>query len=282
MKATPGKSRIQEAYQEDLAFIHDAGFSRLAEAAALQALEELKRSGINHGCVVELGCGSGVSSHVFRKAGFDVVGFDVSEPLIRLARERVPDAEFHVASFVAAPIPRCVAVTAIGEVLNYSFDPENSFATRGKLFQRICAALDPGGLLIFDLAEPSRAPANGVQRSFVLEEDWAVLVETEANSDKTVLTRRITSFRKQDELYQRSSETHRLQLVERAEIVQQLQCAGFSLQVIESYGPQLLLSGTAGFFARKSSPPHSAEQKISKCSSNPSQKSVQKPNARSS
>ena len=272
MKAPPGTARIQTAYGDDLAFIHDAGFSRFAAAAASLSVEELRRRGIKSGCVVELGCGSGVSSKIFREAGFDVVGFDISKSLIRLAREHVPDAEFRVASFVKAPIPPCVAVTAISEVLNYAFDPENSSVARSNLFHRVHEALVSGGLLVFDMAEPARAPAKSFQRSFVLDDAWAVLVETEENNDKTLLTRRITSFRRQDELYRRNSETHRLQLVERAEIVHQLQRAGFSVQVVECYGAQQLLPGTAGFLAKK----------LSSSLSNPSQKIVQKAGVRSS
>ncbi len=250
MKTQPGKSPAQ-AYREDLAFIHDAGFSQFARAAALLAIEELSRSGITGGCVVEFGCGSGVSSRAFRDAGFEVVGFDVSEPLIRMARRRVPGAQFNVVSLFTAKIPSCVAVTAIGEVLNYAFDSRNSRTARSELFGRIHEALRPGGLLVFDMAEPRRAPANGAQRSFVLDAGWAVLVEVEAHGDRTLLTRRITTFRQQGKTYRRGSEIHQLQLTDRAEIVGDLQRIGFSVEVMESYGAQPLLPGVAGFIAKK-------------------------------
>ena len=49
-------------------------------------------------------------------------------------------------------IPECVAVAAIGEVLNYTFDPANDNGSRGELFERINRSLVPGGVFLFDVA----------------------------------------------------------------------------------------------------------------------------------
>jgi SAM-dependent methyltransferase len=242
---------VLDAYQDDLAYVHDAGFGHIAANAAPMTVALLRRSGVTSGCVVELGCGSGISSRCFRDAGFEVVGFDLSDAMIHLARKRVPDADFRLESFVTAELPSCVAVTAFGEVLNYTFDPENSPAVRVKLFERVHQALAPGGLFVFDLAEPARALASGAQRTFFEGADWAILLEVDANRDKTLLTRRNTTFRRQGEFYQRSLEVHQLQLVDRAEVTLALQQIGFSVQVIESYGARRLPPGLPAFIARK-------------------------------
>jgi SAM-dependent methyltransferase len=184
-------------------------------------------------------------------AGFAGVGIDLSEALLAIARERVPEADLRVASFVTADLPACVAVTAIGEVFNYAFDEANSSAVRAELFGRIYAALAPGGLLIFDMAGPARAPAISPQRTFMEGPDWAVLVETEADDASCLLTRRITSFRKQGNLYRRNVEIHKLQLVDPADILGLLQRVGFSVQTLDSYGAQPLPQGLVGFLACK-------------------------------
>lgn len=242
---------MRTAYQNDLAYIHDAGFGHLAADAAPVVIEELKRSGIHSGTVVDLGCGSGITSRLLRDAGFGVVGIDLSESLIEMARERVPDAEFRVDSFVTADIPPCVAVTAIGEVLNYTFDTANSTSVRAKVLDRIYTALAPRGLLVFDMAGHARAPSRNPQRTFAEGPDWAVLMEAEADDTKSILTRRITTFRKQGELYRRDFEIHQLQLVDPVEVVELLQRVGFSVQTLDCYGSQPLPQGLVGFLARK-------------------------------
>src|SRR5262249_28545811 len=133
-------------YADDLAHIHDAGYDHYARAAAPVILGALKDA--NHpagGLVVDLGCGSGILSPELVAAGYDVLGIELSEALIALARQRVPGATFHVGSLLSADIPSCLGVTAIGEVVNFLFDTSLSPQTLEGLFQRIHTALVPGG-----------------------------------------------------------------------------------------------------------------------------------------
>lgn len=242
---------MKHAYNYDLAYIHDAGFGHLAANAAPVVIAELRRMGVQSGTVVDLGCGSGIASHVLRDAGYEVVGIDLSEPFIEMARKRVPDGVFQVGSFAKADIPPCIAVTAIGEVFNYTFDTGNSPTIRASVFDRIYAALAPGGLLVFDMASAARAPSPNPQRTFAEGPDWVVLVETASDTANRVLTRCITTFRKLGELYRRDCETHQLQLVDPLEVVELLQHIGFFVQTLPSYGSLVLPHGLVGFLARK-------------------------------
>ena len=52
-------------------------------------------------------------AHAFAQAGYRVIGVDISAAMIELARQRVPAAEFHVASFLDFQLPACSAITAI-------------------------------------------------------------------------------------------------------------------------------------------------------------------------
>lgn len=238
-------------YRTDLAYIHDAGFGWLAEAGARSLLAELERAGILSGRVVELGCGSGVTARLLRDAGYAVVGIDPSGPLLELARARVPDAEFRRDSVLAADLPSCVAVAAIGEVLAYALADDEDGQQRDSVLGRIHAALAPGGLFVFDMPGPDRAPHGGPSRTFAEGEDWAVLAEAEADAARRVLTRRITTFRGVGALYRRDHEVHRLRLVETAAIEASLARAGFSSQVWSAYDGTSLLPGLTAFFARK-------------------------------
>ena len=45
---------------------------------------------------LDFGCGAGRSTRFLRKIGFDVVGVDISEQMLMLARERDPEGEYHL------------------------------------------------------------------------------------------------------------------------------------------------------------------------------------------
>jgi SAM-dependent methyltransferase len=243
---------MEEWYGEDLAYVHDVGFGGYALGAAPGILNILARGGIREGLVVDLGCGSGLWAKELADAGYDVLGIDVSEAMVRISRGRVPEAEFRVATLFEVDIPSCNVVTAIGEVLNYLFDP----ATGGdralvRLFDRIHDALTPGGVFVFDVAEPGQVTRATPTRTFSEGEDWVVLVEKEEDREHETLTRRIVTFRKAGECYRRTDEVHRLQLYGAADIADRLRRAGFRVLVARGYGRYRLPKAHAAFVAHK-------------------------------
>jgi hypothetical protein len=169
--------------------------------------------------------------------------------MIELARQRIPQAQFQVASFISFRMPSCQAVTALGEVFNYRFDPRNSLRTLRRVCQGIFEALIPGGLLVFDVAEPGRC--KGLTQKFVEGEDWTCLVEFRQDVAMQQLTRRIVSFRKIGDTYRRSEETHPQQLYPRAKIAAMLRDIGFRVRQVRSYGKHPLRPGVVAIVARK-------------------------------
>ena len=201
--------------------------------------------------MVDLCCGSGLLTRELSAAGYGVLGIDISRALLDIARERVPSARFRQESILKAELPPCVAVAAIGECFNYLFDQNNTEQGLYELLWRIHGVLEPGGVLLFDVAEPGRVPVSGLQCTHVEGEDWAVLVTAEEDRRSRLLTRRITTFRKVGEMYRRDQEIHRLRLVVRTELLEQLRGLGFEVQVLDSYGQLQFPPGYAGFLARK-------------------------------
>jgi SAM-dependent methyltransferase len=169
--------------------------------------------------------------------------------MLGLARKRAPRARFMRASLFRFKLPPCAAVTAIGECVNYLFDRKNSPQQLGRFFRRLHGALQPGGVFVFDVATPGRAP-KPAERYFS-GQDWAILVRTEEDREHRILTRRMTNFRRVGKLYRRSQDTHRQRLYSRKEVVHELVRAGFRVRVIPSYGHEPFDQGHLGFVARK-------------------------------
>ena len=100
-------------YRPDLAFIHDDGFGHLASAGAAVLIDALHRRGLTAGTILDLRCGSGITARMLTDRGFSVAGVDLSKSLIEMARQKVPEATFHVGSFVEMDVAPCVAICAI-------------------------------------------------------------------------------------------------------------------------------------------------------------------------
>jgi len=238
-----------EGYQEDLAYIHDVGFTGFARGAVPGLLTLLKQNGVAGGLVVDLGCGSGVWARELVQSGYDVLGIDQSSAMLDIARPRVPTARFVKGSFLDAELPPCQAVTAISECFNYLFDEANTTDALVDCFRQIHDALVPGGLLIFDVAGPGRGGGPGRHAKNCFGDDWAILLETEEDPVNLTLTRYITSFRKVGELYRRSYEEHHVRLMRAQEIRPRLAEVGFASQLLSSYGPMEFPPGLWGVVA---------------------------------
>ena len=240
---------MPRAYEEDLAYIHDVGFSGFARDAGAGLLETLRQRGVTNGCVVDLGCGSGIWAERLVRAGYDVVGFDLSAAMIAMAHKRAPRAKLYRKSFLDAKLPPCDAVTSLGECFNYLFDTKVSEKSLARLFRKVHSALRSGGVFVFDVATPGRG-AGPAMKNFS-GQDWAILIDVDEDKSRRLLTRRITSFRKVGKLYRRSEETHRLRLYRPPDVAAMLRRAGFRARIVRGYGKLRFKPGHHGFVARK-------------------------------
>lgn len=242
---------MQRPYREDLAHVHDAGFTALAERAAGVLLAALEEAGLERGTVVDLGCGGGTLLRAVRDAGYGAVGVDLSPDLLAIARERVPDAELRLASFLDVELPCCVAVTAIGEVLGYAFDERNAADALDGVLRRVHAALVDGGVFLFDLAGPGRAPVGPPVERRVEGPDWTVVARAWTDAASGRLVRECTTERRVEGRTRREIEVHRLVLHEPARVLERLAAAGFEARRLPGYGEAPLPEGWSAFRARR-------------------------------
>ncbi len=238
-------------YRDDLAYIHDARFGEIARSAAPVLLEALEHAGLEEGLVIDLGCGSGIFSEPIAAAGYDVLGVDVSRPMLSLARRRVPGATFRRGSLHDVELPRAVAVAGIGECFNYFVERPISERGLAKLFRRIHRALVPGGVLLFDMAAPGRVRSFVPAKNHFEAPDWAILVTAEEDRKRNILTWRITSFRKTGSRYRRSEEVHRQTLFEKNVVMQLLREAGFRARSPAGYGDPRFPRGLVSYLGSK-------------------------------
>ncbi|HEY2603985.1 MAG TPA: class I SAM-dependent methyltransferase [Thermoleophilaceae bacterium] len=238
-------------YGRDLAYVHDQAFGHLARAGGEALLRMLARQGFDAGLSVELGSGSGITAQLLTESGYDVLGVEVSPDLVEIARGRAPDAQFVNASLLDAELPSCVAVAAIGECLNYAFDERAGNDTLPMIFARVFEALEPGGLFLFDIAEPGRE-RGGPRRDWSEGPDWLLCLEASEDYDKRSLERRITVFREVDGTFRRSDELHRLRLYELQSVLDALSDAGFEARRLGAYGSAVHFGrGHSGFLATR-------------------------------
>jgi SAM-dependent methyltransferase len=210
-----GGGNLADFYGADLAAIHADGFGGLGAAAAGVVAQALGDS----------------------LAGARVWGLDLSKDLLAIARRRVPGASFIQGSLHDGELPGAQAVCAIGEVVNYLADPRAGDAALRRFLEKAARALPRDGLLLFDAAAPGR----GSSRSFTEGPDWAVgSVNAEADG---ILTRRITTFRRDSGGWRRADEVHQLTLLPQEVVLGALAAAGFRSQVLAGYGDLLLPAG---------------------------------------
>ncbi len=176
--------------------------------------------------MVDLGSGSGILARLLTDAGYDVLGVDISDDMVRLAARHAPAARFVRAPLIDVDIPPCVAVTAVGEVLNYAFDPRSGLEHLLPLFQRVAGALRPGGVFLFDVAGPGRGGPTGRREHFADADGWTIRAVHVEDIDEATLVRHITLVTRDGDAYRRHDERHVLRLYQPDDVEAALAEAG--------------------------------------------------------
>jgi SAM-dependent methyltransferase len=238
-------------YGPELARIHHDYFGMVARAAARELLSRLSRAGISSGMVCDLAAGTGILSRAAVEGGFDVLGVDLSDDMLQIARGEAPKASFVRASLWDAELPACVAVAAVGEAFSYAADPRPNLSLLEERLLSIHRALLPGGVLLFDVAGPGRSGPTGTRRSFWSGE--GAYLGLEEYEDRTLerLIRTVTIFLPSDRLYRKVVETHVLQLYQPDQIEGLLTRCGFEWERLSAYADFPLLPGWHAFLAAR-------------------------------
>ena len=143
MNSYTGFARVYETFMDNIPY----------EAWAEYLTGLLREYGIAPGCLLaELGCGTGTMTRLLSRAGYDMIGIDLSEEMLDIARYEHPEVEedilylhqdmreFELFGTVAAIISVC-------DSMNYITSEEELL----QVFRLVNNYLDPGGYFIFDM-----------------------------------------------------------------------------------------------------------------------------------
>ena len=195
--------------------------------------------------VVDLGCGAGDLLAALPKR-FEKHGIDISPAMLELARKAVPDASFTLGSATTASLPRCDAVTAIGEVFSFAAAQDGRAAVAAA-FRRIHGALRPGGVFLLDVASPGRAPKPTSAKRH--GDGWRV--EASAREDGDTLVRTIDAWWTTPGGERHSQEVHQLALLDEAWVLEHLRAAGFTVEAMGAYDDYALQIGWDAYCATR-------------------------------
>lgn len=117
----------------------------------------LRLAGEAGGPILDLACGTGRTTLPMAGAGFEVVGVDMSEPMLARAREKAREQglaiAFHLQDCSRLELPltaRMVTMTG------HAFQEFLSNAAQDELLHSVSRHLAPGGVVVFDTRFPSR------------------------------------------------------------------------------------------------------------------------------
>ena len=91
--------------------------------------------------LLDVGVGSGWTSELFAKQGYEVLGLDISPDMINLARQRPCRARFLVCDYEKGPIPKGFDVAVIYDALHHA-------EREAAVLQNVFDALTPTGVLV--------------------------------------------------------------------------------------------------------------------------------------
>ena len=141
--------------------------------------------------LLDLGCGTGQIAAWLVEQGYRVVGVDLSEAMIRHARQRAPRAHFVVQDMrhlsVSGPFDAAFALFA---TLNHLPDDR---ALR-RVFRRVYAALAPGGWFGFDVNTAAGFRQRWQSTETVVEDDFVLVSRGQYDPQTRTARTRITAF----------------------------------------------------------------------------------------
>lgn len=118
-----------------------------------------QRFGASHIRVLDVGCGNGLNLSMFVDEGMEVTGIDISQKMLRVARETCPTATLIHGDFLAHPFPPECFQGVFAKAFIHLFPMSDAL----KLLAKIHAVLVPEGVFYVTTTIES-TPAEGLRK----------------------------------------------------------------------------------------------------------------------
>ncbi len=210
------------------------------QSEARYVVELLRRNGAGGNRLINLGCGTGKHDAWFEQSGFDVLGVDLSETMIELARAgtRSERIRYEVGDARVFRADRSFdVVVSLFHVASYQTNNDDL----RQYFSTAAAHLQPGGLFLFDFwftpAVLTQRPEVRVKRV----EDSAIRVTRIAEpshdyaANTVVVDYDITVLPKTSNQCRRFTERHVMRYYSQPELTWYLDAAGFDALLFEEW-----------------------------------------------
>ena len=119
---------------------------------AFRDIPGIIRESVNGKTAMDFGCGAGRSTRFLRDLGFDVVGVDISEDMLRKARESDPDGDYRL---VGEGDLRSFHDDTYDLVLSaFTFDNIPTMEKKVGIFRELARVLSPRGVIVNLVSSP--------------------------------------------------------------------------------------------------------------------------------
>lgn len=211
-----------------------ASYDRLTNDVDYKAVVDfysqiLEKEGLHPRTAVDLACGTGSVSALLCQRGMRVTGVDISEEMLTEAAQKTSDLP-NPPMLICQPLqelslPRGVdlAVCALDSI-DYITDP----ADCAQAIRRVCRALNPGGIFVFDVNTPEKLRAMDEQIFLDEDEDVYCVWRGEFDEDTNICTYAMDLFQRRGDVWERSFEEHQEYAYSAQQLVSYLKQAGFT------------------------------------------------------
>lgn len=168
----------------------------------------LKKYGVRDGLVLDMGCGTGAMTRFLNQRHYDMIGIDISDEMLAIAREKSPSDILYLLqdmrSFELYGTVR--AVVSICDSMNYILDDE-------ELYQVFCLVnnyLDPEGIFIFDLNTVYKYKKILGEQTIAEDRDECSFIWDNFYDEEEMINEYDLSIfvREKDDLFRKFQETH--------------------------------------------------------------------------